>query len=484
MKIKLAHAFLFFLTICFAKEICAQDSKQLAVPVDKLSKESSELISNLANAFLKETRVPGFSIAASKNGKLIYAQAFGYSDLENQVKLTPAHQLRTASVAKVITATALGKLISESKVDLDAPIKKYISYINPKYAELTTRQLAGHTSGMTHRPAGFAYQFKQYDSVKETVELIKAKLLFKPDTKYQYSTNAFNLVAAVIEGASGKTFTDYLAEEVFKPLEMRQTFPENIDSLGKLDAQLYYFKKGELTKEKLTRASYKLAGAGFRSTPTDLVNMMNGYSSGFISSKTVAEMFKSHQLADGKKTRVGVVWRSTIDAFGMTPIEHAGNWKGARAVVVHYPKEKLNVAIMINAQCPVFIEETAHLFAQAFRRNAVDSPGIKSLEQNVEVTFRADPKKEKILRGKLSLNDRGTQGMLTVQGNDESSFLNKNPVFYLGQKNQYVALTRHGLMYLRLKSDAGLKGDIFLYANRNEKNPTESKAIISFKEIK
>jgi len=290
-------------------------------------------VETLAEAFLEQTKAPGLSIAVSKNGSVIYAEGFGYANVEESIPMDSTIKLRTASVAKVITATALGRLASEGKLDFDAPIGQYVPYINKDYAHLTTRQLAGHTAGLAHRPKGERYKKRQYDTIEETVGLMRAPLLFEPDTDYKYSTHAYNLLAAVIEGASGETYLDYMNEAIFKPLGMTNSGAEHIKKLTKKDAQIYYVKNDTLRLEKITNASYKIPGAGFRTTPSDLVKMMEGYTNGFISEIVVDDMFTSHELKNGTKTNVGIAWRSSFDPFDNRVMEHAGSWRGARTLL-------------------------------------------------------------------------------------------------------------------------------------------------------
>lgn len=434
------------------------------------------LVPQLIEAFLEKANLPGLSIAVSQNEQLIYSKGFGYSDIDQKTPMTSRTQLRTASVAKVITTTALARLISEGSIDVDLPIKTYVPYIDTAYENLTLRQLTGHTSGMGHRPKGNGYKKKQYSSIQETVQLMKAPLLFAPDTNYKYSTHAFNLVAAAIESASGKTFETYLKEYVFAPLEMQQTFAENIKQLSEQDGTLYYLKNGELRKEKLTNASYKLPGAGFRSTPTDLVKMMHGYTNGFITADTKEALFQSHKLLDGTKTRVGITWRSSFDAFGNKVIEHAGSWRGTRTVIVHYPEDNLNIAIMINADCPVLIEETAHILAQLFRDNTATTASIYHTLDTVKVLYNVNGE-EKLLSGTIVME--GDHGRLSVEDSDPL-VLTSTPIVYLGYGHHYAAITANGILYLELKNESKIRGRLFLYNTRNTANPIENKPIASF----
>jgi CubicO group peptidase (beta-lactamase class C family) len=434
------------------------------------------LVQQLIETFIKKGNLPGVSIAVSKNEKIIYAKGFGYADIDLKKPMTPQSQLRTASVAKVITTTALGRLISEGRIDIDMPIKTYVPYIQKNYEHLTIRQLTGHTSGLAHRPKGKKYKKKQYTSVKETVNLMKAPLLFVPDTQYQYSTHAFNLVAAAIEGASGKSFETYLKEDVFTALDMQQTFAEDIRQLSTIDATLYYLKKEKLLKEKLTNASYKLAGAGFRSTPTDLLKMMHGYTNNFIALDTRKTLFDSHTLKDGTKTQVGITWRTSFDAFGNKVIEHAGSWRGTRTVIVHYPEDNLNIVIMINADCPVFIEETAHIIAQLFRDIPKKGPTVFCKKENIKVLVNMNGV-EKQLEGNLRME--GSHGMLDIQ-NAHPIVLAGTPIIYLGYGTHYTAITANGLLYLQMGSTSVIQGRLFLYNTRNKTYPTTHTPFATF----
>ena len=302
-------------------------------------------------------------------------------------------------------------------------------------------------------------------------------LLFNPDSDYKYSTHAFNILAAVIEGAFGKSYANYMDDEIFQPLKMKQTFPENIKSLSEKDAKIYFLKKGNCKKEKFTNASYKLAGAGFRSTPSDLVKMMNAYTNGMISEEVVKTMFESHQLKDGKKTHVGIVWRISYDIYGNKVIEHAGSWRGARTVIVHFPEEHLNIAIMINSTCQLLIEETAHLFAQLFRENKKSISPSKNLNKKVEMTFRSNDKEEKYTGSIIMKNGRG------ILASNFDGFLKSNPIYYLGKGNDYIVITTFGLLYLNLNNETSLKGDLYFYSSRNDTNPRNNKSLASIKEI-
>ena len=102
-------------------------------------------------------------------------KGFGLADLEEKTPVTPDTRFRAASVSKLITVTALGKLVQEGRLDLDTPIARYLAKLEgalpfPGADQITARQLAGHLSGVGHYQKGDKIaRFKQYDSVAESL---------------------------------------------------------------------------------------------------------------------------------------------------------------------------------------------------------------------------------------------------------------------------------------------------------------------------
>ena len=444
----------------------------LLVAYGNLHAQDSQSIDFLAESFLRQTKLPGLSIAVAKEGKVIYTKGFGFSNLEDQLPMLPSTRIRTASVAKVLTATALGRLATEGLLEFDAPIKKYVPYINERYANLTVRQLAGHTSGLKHRPSGKGYQNKQYHTIRETLEIINGSLLFEPGTDYKYSTAAFNLLAAVIEGASGISYAEYMKTRVFAPLGMEHTAPENINGLTSEDAEIYFIKKEKLRRDKLNNGSYKVPGAAFRSTPSDLVKLMKAYSEqGFVSREVAEDMFTSNTLPNGEKTNVGIAWRSSVDIFGANVIEHAGSWRGARTVLVYYPEEELSISLMINAECQLLIEETAHIFAQFFRHGR---EGTSKIDLNEKIAVIHNSKEGQVkYNGNLLINSG--KGTLSVESDN---FLKSNEVVQL--QNGFALSTFYGLLFMEVNTKSNPDGRVYAYRTMNQRNPKEESPLLEF----
>lgn len=442
-------------------------------------KKARDLTRDMANQLLKKSNMPGISIAISKQGKIVFAEGFGYADTANKIPVTTTTQFRTASVAKIITATALGKLIQDGKLNIDLPVQEYVSDFPSKSFTVTSRQLAGHLSGLPHYSDADKIEDRVYPSVKDALGVFShADLISEPGTKYRYSTHGYTLLSAVIEGASGKNYLDYMKTEIFKTLKMNNTGPDERRQKPNTKAAKLYTVKNGLQEEIKSpeEVSYKWAGGGLVSTPTDLLKLANGYFNGFLRPDIVKLMTESQTLKSGKKTQVGIGWRMSQDIDGRKVIEHAGSMQGARSVICIYPDDQLIISIMVNAEWPSTIEETAHMMAWPFLvKNSPQS--IPNGQFNISTTTVNVRGEETITKGTLEL----------VEGIGKISFEDGQQVAirYLNTKNVYALIRPDGIYYLNIDFDGqALTGKAIGYGSQLSESPATNPPFFKFESIK
>ena len=141
---------------------------------------------------------------------------------------SPASVFRIASISKPIAATAVLQLVERGLVSLDDPIQRFAPWFPRKpQGEIRIRHLLTHTSGIRHYRGNEMNSRDTYPSVERAAAIFKDDpLLFAPGDQYAYSTYGYNLLAAVVESASGRSFDDYLRTNVFAPAGMSSTFLE------------------------------------------------------------------------------------------------------------------------------------------------------------------------------------------------------------------------------------------------------------------
>ena len=172
--------------------------------------------------------VPGLAITVMIDGQIIWSEGFGYADLEQRVPMWPTSKIRIGSVSKPMTAAAAMRLWDQGRLILDAPVQDYVPYFPDKRWPLTTRQLGGHLGGIRHYQGTEFLSAKPYNTVEESIGIFAADtLMHEPDSKFLYSSYGWNLISAVIEGASGTSFLETMRSEVFGPLGLVHTVADH-----------------------------------------------------------------------------------------------------------------------------------------------------------------------------------------------------------------------------------------------------------------
>lgn len=307
----------------------------------------------LIQAIMTEQRIPGISVTVTRDGKTLWSEGFGFADLENQSPVIPGKTMfRIGSVSKPFSAAGLALLYEAGKVDLDAEVQAYVPYFPRKKYPVTVRQVAGHIAGIRHYRGQEFLSADRFPTVKESLSIFAGDtLLFEPGTKYSYSSYGWNLISAVIEGASKEDFLTYMQREVFDRLGMDHTAPDHTDSIIVGRTRYYAVNnKGNLVNAPYVDNSYKWAGGGFIATSDDVARFANAHMNpGFLKASTLETWTQSQHLKDGKATNYGIGWGSGKDGEGRPFVGHTGGSVGGITMMRIYPEEKLVIAILSNS---------------------------------------------------------------------------------------------------------------------------------------
>lgn len=320
--------------------------------------EIQKIDSILENA-LKEYKIPGLAISIVSEGKLVWAKGYGYSDLENKTLTNKNTVFRSASIGKSITATAIMQLVERGKLDLDLPIQKYCPAFPKKQYTITTRHLLNHTSGIRHyggmNHEQELYSKVQYKNITEPLNIFKNdSLLFKPGSKYLYSTYGYNVLGCIIEGITGMTYIDYLKENVFLPSNMLNTAIDNPTKIIYNRSEGYQLDNaGNILNAEFVNMSNKIPAGGFVTTVVDLANFVsNFYSDQLVSEATKESMISPKSLNDGSVLEYGFGWALFPNEkwYGQREAFHGGGTPGVSGIMYTLPDIKLGVVILMNME--------------------------------------------------------------------------------------------------------------------------------------
>ena len=308
-------------------------------------------IDSLVESFRQVRQVPGISVSIAWRGKLVFSKGYGMADVEQQVPVVPDHtRFRIASISKTLTADALMHLVEAGQLDLDAPVQQYVPSFPAKRWPVTVRQVAGHLGGIRHYRNQEFLLNKHYNSVNESLDIFKDdSLLFEPGSRYSYSSYGYNLLSAVIEGASGMSYLDYMQQKVLVPLGMRQTVADKLLPIIPGRGRYYMVQDSLLLNAPNVDNSYKWAGGGYLSTSEDLIRFALGHlRPGYLSAASWHTLTTSQHTTDGQPTGYGIGWFTQTDSRGRHWVGHSGGAIGGTGKLVVYPDEEIVIVILTN----------------------------------------------------------------------------------------------------------------------------------------
>jgi serine beta-lactamase-like protein LACTB, mitochondrial len=312
---------------------------------------------------------PGLALAVAVNGKILYSESFGFADLEERVPVWPTTKFRIGSISKPLTATALMQLVEAGKLDLDAPVQKYVPSFPDKGAPITVRMVAGHLAGIRHYKDGEMEIQRHYDNILESLKIFENDaLVAPPGTKFSYSSYGFNLLSAVIESASDEPFLSYMQDHVFTPLGLVHTTPDQNTQIIEQRSRFYELAKdGHQENAPYVDNSYKWAGGGFLSTAEDLVRFGSTMMQpGFLKEETRKTMFTPQKTKAGEPIQYGIGWFIHKSHSGKLVYEHSGGSIGGTSQLILYPDAHLVVALVTNLSGGTWKPQEVEAVAEEF----------------------------------------------------------------------------------------------------------------------
>ncbi|HDR88625.1 MAG TPA: class A beta-lactamase-related serine hydrolase [Bacteroidetes bacterium] len=418
----------------------------------------------IVSAFYDTAGIPGLAVAVSVNGERVWSQGFGYADLEHRVPVDPGTTLfRVGSVSKSFTSAAMARLVDKGQISPDSLVQVYVPSFPWKNDSITLRMVAGHLAGIRHYRGDEFMNNRFYPSVDEGLSIfITDSLLFRPGTRYSYSSYGYNLLSATLEKAAGKDFLTLMEEEVFGPAGMEHTLPDYSDSIitGRTD----FYVTDSL--ERIVHApdvdnSYKWAGGGFLSTAEDLLCFARAVQTdSFISRPVLEEFIRSQATSDGEPTHYGLGWATRTNALGMPWFGHSGGSIGGTTQLIIYPEQQVAVAMVCNlSDAPygdihhrlacLFIPEGPALPAYDTLLTAEWKGKYRVMDSPVEFELRQTPEGLAMVSGKRStlLFPQGDTLFLSLDGTTTY------PTILPDSTNRGLVLERGRLVYRALKQE-------------------------------
>ena len=297
------------------------------------------------------------AVLVAHSGTPIFVAANGEANIALKQPNTQETKFRFGSMGKMFTAVAIAQLVQAGKVEVDAPLSKYLpDYPNKQVAKVTIHQLLTHTGG-TGDIFGpeFIAQRSNLKEIRDYVRLFGARdPLFAPGSRHEYSNFGFILLGRVIEVVSGRSYDAYVREQIFAPAGMSST--DNLPEDRHIEGLAVPYGPGLSSAEDALPYRGTSAGGGY-TTVGDLLKFANA--------------LVAHRLLDAKHTELITIGKVDTPMLGMRyaygfedatlpdgtrRIGHSGGAPGINGVLSIYPQSGYVVAVLANRDPPAAME--------------------------------------------------------------------------------------------------------------------------------
>jgi serine beta-lactamase-like protein LACTB, mitochondrial len=339
----------------------------------------------IVRAGLAEQNLPGLSVAVGVDGDVVWAEGFGWGDLENRVPIAPDLKFRIGTASTALTSAAVGLLLEEGGLQLDEVIQTYVPDFPQKQWPVTLRHLMGHLAGVRNDGGdeGPLLSMRCERPVDALPPFADRPLLFEPGTEYRFSSYGWILVSAAVEAAANEPFLTFMRKRIFEPLGMRDTMADSAAKPIPNRATPYFprFAADPRYGLHLMRPIDYSCYAGssvFLSTPSDLVRFGMAINRGrLLQPATVQLLQTSQRLASEQETGYGLGWDiETVALAGRQTrsVGHDGTSLGGTvASLMTVPEQGIVVSVTSNisyADTPAVALKIAQAFAEQRRRPA------------------------------------------------------------------------------------------------------------------
>jgi CubicO group peptidase (beta-lactamase class C family) len=410
--------------------------------------QMKEFAERIIPEFMREGKVPGFSLAIVQDGEVIYAQGFGSRDLARTLPATPDTLYGIGSCTKSFVALAVMQLVEKGKIKLTDPASDYVPFrLGLKGKPITIHHLLSHSSGLPNLatstiglsrgvgidlgvPWGTANDFYR------VVNKANAEIAAPPGERFFYSNEGYRVIGNIIQEVSGTPFHEYIHRNILEPLGMTRSTLVKHEFDSDPDRMVAHWKKTDGTLQPTgfpypdvsenPDFSWNAAAGGLMAPASELTKyltalMNDGIYKGkrLASEDSIKNMLTPHinhtQTYWGKSS-YGYGWSILPDFYCHRQISHGGSLLVSTAHLAMIPDLKLGVAMAANTSRPPFATIAEGMFIALMGKDPYSHPHLRLREKMRDLT------------GEYQIH----------MGLERLRVVNKGGLLYLEQKDSFI----------------------------------------------
>ena len=318
---------------------------------------------------LKDWHAAGFAVAVVEKDKVIYAKGFGYRDYENKIPVTPNTLFAIGSCTKAFTASLVGMLVKDGKVDYDKPVRNYLPelkfYKDEMNNKITLRDMMCHRTGLPrHDYSWYLFTTPSRDTLIQRIQYMEPSADLRE--RWQYNNFMFLAQGVLVEKITNKKWEDNIREKIFLPLGMNNSFLSVDDMSKSNDASIGYGVKNDSIIKKLDYYHIDAMGpaGSINSSVNDMAKWVTTWiNDGKFNGKEIipashrneaisSQMVIGGGLPDKEKPDIyfsnyGFGW--FLGSYrGHYRVEHGGNIDGFSASTCFFPSDSIGIIVLSN----------------------------------------------------------------------------------------------------------------------------------------
>lgn len=344
----------------------------LSVFAQTSSTISDKRLPSLDTAFqrvLKTWKAAGFAVAVVEKNKVIYAKGFGYRDYEKKLPVTTNTLFAIGSCTKAFTASVIGLLQMDGKLDIDKPANQYLPELNFYSADLTNnvtlRDMMSHRTGLPrHDFSWYLFPTSSRDSLIQRIQYLEPTYPLR--RQWQYNNFMFVAQGAIIEKLTNKSWEQNVKEKILQPLNMNNTVFSIADMQKSTDAALGYGVKKDSLINHLPYYNINSAGpaGSINSNVMEMSNWLMTWINGgkFNGKEILSPIFSQEAISSQTIIGAGLPTKEKPDVYfstygfgwmlssykGHYRVEHGGNIDGFSASTCFFPTDSIGIVVLAN----------------------------------------------------------------------------------------------------------------------------------------
>lgn len=309
-----------------------------------------------------DPHVPGYSVAISYKGKIVFEKGYGVANIEKGEAMCPDHVFRVASHTKTFTAVALLQLEEKGVLSLNDPISDYLPFLknnkDKRIHDITIHNALSHAAGIMRDGDGDSFWslYCDFPSKKDVIDFFeRAPLTINVNERLKYSNMGFALLGMVIEAVTGKQYSQVMIENILTPTGLNDISPAYSDETKNLITGYTLSPEGQLlpVSSHIDTKGVKAATSfcASASSLSKFYSMLCFGNENVISDTSKRKAFKQewHIPEDPLKNGYGLGFFIMNDYQGRNLIGHGGGMPGNITMSLFDPKDGLSVCVFTNS---------------------------------------------------------------------------------------------------------------------------------------